>query len=600
MLLGATSSFAIVGCRHDPYDDAEKSDSIDAYQHALKAQPSDTRATHAHERLVELRFAEAREAHTALAYKRFLQDFPTSDQAVDAQKLLEALRFDSAEQEHTPQGYAEFLRDHPDGAHAAQARAQLDSLRFAEAKQSHSAATMRAFVDHFPESPRHAEAERLADDWAFEAAQKEGAVGLSRYLQQAPEGGHREAARVGLLFQEIEARAATGDLAGALELAKRVPGPEAQALAIRLEQDELEQVGAQLDPDALKTFLVKHPDGEAGAEARSLAAELQKKAKLVKALRTSAEKLDPNSFGRPPDELIAALSATDPRDRWQAAEELGSLGAQQALDPLLETAASSRFSEVRTRAFASLQQLFARMGPGAAEVQSRQRQESLRKTAQGPLLFLKLAMLEELSGAHSAAATDYQRSLRGDSQDFLALRRLTTLQQLDHMNFQSAISARRLAVELLQETRDRSTGEGAGDPPLLASRWYCGAVHDARAARDTLAAIPEASVKDFPEDLESFRQKADEAVRVAQAKLSDAESLARANQTDFQPCDVDDVAPRLADGVKSRLSAVEELARSKDPLAAWPLRLTARRDPSAEVREAAQKALSSVMAKPAG
>jgi hypothetical protein len=346
----------------------------------------------------------------------------------------------------------------------------------------------------------------------------------------------------------------------------------------------------------LKAFAEKHP-GAQGARALEIAAALGKSPKAA-ALREQVEQLDPLHWGRPVDELLSTLKAPDPRDRWLAARELGALGMRDAWDPLLEEATDSHFEEVRVRAATALGQLAAVLGPAGTEVEVRKRLESLRKMASGPQLFLKVALLEEVNGQKAEALADYRRSLRGDAFDFLPLRREMRLQAASGSAFAGALAARRLAVEAEELVRNRAQGDGAGDPPLLAARWYCGALHAITEASEALEQVPPAAAKQFPEDLGSFVKRASEAKRLAKARLADAEDLARADRAGFQPCEADDVVPRLAEAEQARLAAVAALLKSADPLAAWPLRRASRRDPSSAVRAAAAQALPQVPAAP--
>ncbi|MBS2027133.1 MAG: hypothetical protein JST54_04440 [Deltaproteobacteria bacterium] len=582
--LCAALCLVLAACVHDPYDDAREKDTPDAYQQFLRAHPAEHGSSEAHARLAQLRFAEARQAHTVLGYKRFLEDFPDSEEAPDALKLLESLRFAAAQSVGSAQAWRDFLRDHPDGAHATQARTALDDVSWKQAQASTTAAAMREYLAHFPESVHRAEAERVVDDRAYAESRAAGNKGLLDYLEHSPNGAHRDEARGQLSAQEAEALADGGDLAGAYALAERVHGPEAEPLMQRLAQRELAEVAAALDPTALRQLASRRP--QVATAANELAKKIEHDGK-TKALRAQLAHLDPLEFGRPPEELVRALDAPDPRDRWLAAEELGALGAQSAYEKLVDVAADARFEELRLRAFAALQQLVARTGKDAAAVDARSRLEKLRRMASSPRMYLKIAIVEELAGMRVEALADYQRCLRGDAADLLALRRLL---ELEPPGFERAVAARRLAVTVIDEITAHTSAEG--DPPLLASRWLCGVAHDADAAQTALAKLPETVAKDAPEDMSAFRARAREAQAQAHARLSDAEDAARAEQRTHVACEADDVLPRIQDGVKARLAAVAALAAAKSELAQYPLRQVARRDPSAEVRQAALQALA--------
>jgi hypothetical protein len=583
LLAGLTLAFS--SCAHDDLHDALKTDSAESYQQFLKAHPDAHGTEVAQARLAQLRFAEARKAHTALAYKRFLEDFPASEEAPDAAKLLEGLRYAAAEQRGTPEAFDDFLREHPEGAHATQAREVREKLAWIEATKGTGPEPLRRFLSRFPQSSHRTEAEQLMDDRGFAAAREQGNTALGAYLEHAPEGTHREEARALMQGQEAEALAQGGDLAAAYQVAQRVQGKPGEALQQRLAERELAEIAAALEPASLRSLATRKP--RVADQALALVHELERDPRATKVLRAQVEKLDPLYFGRPIDELVRALDAPDPRDRWLAAEELGGLGAIQTMDRLLDLAADARFEEVRLRAFGALQQLAETLGPQAMEVEGRRRLEKLRKVASGPRLFLKVAMIEELAGLTLEAAADAQRTLRGDVEDLLPLVRLMVI---DPSGFGRAVSARRLAVTLEEQARLHGSGDD-GDPPLLAARWFCGALHEAQLAEATLLHLPPDVARDAPEDLATFTQRAQQTRALVQARLADHEDAARAENPRFVGCSVDDVAPRLEDGVHARLAAVEALAAAKSTLARYPLERTAHHDPSRVVRAAAQAAL---------
>jgi len=583
LLLAAALACTLAACASDPFDAARKKDTAEAYQQFLREHPNEPGDEAARERLAQLRFKEARQAHTALAYKRFLEDFPASEHADDAEKLLEGLRFGAAEQANTISAYEEFLREQPDGAHATQARTALEALCWTAAQKAPDAASMKAFLARFPGSSHKAEATRVFDDRAFAEAKTEGNAGVLGYLDHASDGAHREEARALLYGQQAEAVAAGGDLAEAYQLAARVHGPARAALLDRLAHQELIEVAANLDPTSLAALAQRQP--QVAAQALALAREMKRDPKLP-TLRAQLPHLDPAAFGRPADELVHALEAPDPRDRWEAAEELGELGAMAAYDKLLDVAADSAFEEVRVRAFLALQKLAARTGQQAMAVHARERLEKLRKMASGPRMFLKIALVEELAGMKNPARADYRKCLRGDGEDQLALRRLL---ELEPPGFERAVFARRLATTLEQLSKDHA--RDGGDPPLLAARWYCGALHDATAAQGALDALPPQVVANAPEDIPSFRERARTVLAEIKARFDDAEDSARVEKPGFTGCEQDGVRARMQEGVSARLVAVSAIAAAGSKLSRYPLQRAALRDPSPEVRAAAAKAL---------
>jgi hypothetical protein len=589
-LLAIAALVLFFACAGSGYETARRQDTKASYRRFLRERPEDPAAESARERLAELEFLEARRQNSPLGYKRFLEEFPQSPRRGDAQILLENLRFEVARGAGTSLAWNEFLRDHPSGAHADAARAALDAVDFEDAKKAGTAVALQDYLARHPETANRTEAERLVDDRLFIEAREKGPRALVGYLDASGAGVHRDEARAALLVREALARAQVGDFGPARRKAELVVDlSERRKLSAALDEQELEWVAASLEPARLETFATRRPDGT-GERARALARALRRDPKELQELRALAARLDPARYARPAPELLQVLSAGDPRERWLAAEELGRMGARQAIDPLLDAAAGSRFARVRSRALAALQSLFALLPIDALEVEVRARAEALRKLAQGPALQVRLSILEDLMGDEKAALEDYARALRGDAADLLVLRRIASLRARRGEAFSAAVAARDLATRVLQAVERREGEEGAS--PALLARTLCGARDDAQDALALLQAMPAAAAAEFPEDLGLFRRRAEEATRLASARLSDAEARARAEEKAFRGCDDDGgLATRLADGESDRRAAVTQAAQRKDSRLQPALARVARFDPSADVRAAARDAL---------
>lgn len=569
------------------YDTARREDSAEAYRRYLRERPDEPAARQARERLAELEFVAARRQNSRMAYKRFLEEFPDSERKRDAQILLENLRFEAAKAEGSSLAWSEFLRDHPAGAHLAEARSALDAADFSDAKRDGSAKVMREYLARHPESPNRLEAERLLDDRLFAEAKAVGARALVDYLEASAAGVHRDEARAALAEREARARALLGDFDGARRRALGIAEAAARAqLEASLDEIEVEWAGAALDLKALEAVARRRPSAAPRARARE--AELRRDPAL-KDLQRLGVRLDPGRFARPADELVRVLSSGDPRERWLAAEELGRMGAWQAIDPLLDAAADARFARVRVRAFSALRALFAMLPPDALDIEWRGRAEALRKMAQSAALQGKLAILEDLLRDPRALA-DYSKALRGDAADLLVLRRIATLRAERGEAFAAAAAARDWATRVMQAVDQRSGGDGSG--ALLLSRALCGLRDDAQAALAVLKGIPAAQAATFSDDLQLFIQRAEDAQRLASARLSDAEAAARAQDLGFKPCaDDGGLGARMGDGEAERKAAVEELGRRVDGRTRPALERAARLDPSPDVRGAARSRL---------
>ncbi len=578
---------ALCACATSSFDKVRQADSVEAYRDYLRQHSAEPAAVQARARLAELEFQAARRQNTILAYKRFLDSFGESPRASDAQVLLEGLRFEAARGADSSAAWNEFLRDHPAGAHAAQARSALCEADFRAAKEAGTSKAMLEFLALHPDSPRRPEAEKAADDLMYAEAQKGGTRALLSYLEKSSVGRYRDQARSQLTVREALVLAELGEFQRARERAELIGDQKDRQEALaRIDRSQLQWAAASLSAKELESF-AKSRTGPLAEEARASAKALPSDGKLL----AVAVRLDPTRYARPVDEMLRVLDAADPRDRWLAAEELGRVGALSAIDALLEASAVSRFARVRARAFEALRRTFDLLPEDAKELEVRTRLESLRKLAQGPVLQLKVSMLEELLGELRAAADDYAKAQRGDSSDLFTLARLAQIRARRGEGFSTAVAARDLASRVEQLVEQRSSEESLS--PLLLARTLCGAKDVARLSVELISAIPAQAASDFPEDLAAFELKAEQAERLASARLADAEAAARAGDRSFKGCDDDgDLAARLAEGRADRLKAVAELAARKDPRVRPALEIRSRRDPDEQVRAAAVAALA--------
>lgn len=583
----ALALLAAASCAPSGYDKARREDTADAYARFLREQPKDPAAPEAKRRLAELEFQEARRQNTVLAYKRFQERFPESERKKDAVVMLENLRYEAAAKADTSTAWMDFLRDHPAGAHGADARSKLDECDWRDASKAGTAKSLEDYLARHPETKHRAEADKAIDDRRFAEAQVAGPRGLLGYLDKNPTGEHREKARGLLAHREALARAWLGEFGAAREALELMAdaGERAKLLA-QVDLAEADRISARLDPKPLEAFAAARP-GPAAEQAKARAKALAK----AGALKDLARRLDPSHYARPADELARVLAAPDPRDRWLAAEELGRMGARHAADALLEAATASRFTRVRQRAFEALQALFAPLPAEVREMDGRRRLEALRKLAQSPALLVRVAVLEEVLGEQVSAMANYQRVVSADPADLFAQRRLASLRLARGEAFGAAVSARELAVQVRMLVEQRSQQEGLS--PLLLARTLCGARDDARAALEALQALKPKLGRDFPEDLESFTRKADDAQRLAAARLADVELEARAADKGFKGCDDDGgLRERLDAGEADRLRLLSELAARPEEAARFALSYAAANDPAPKIREAAAAALA--------
>lgn len=535
----------LTACREGAFSSANKSNTIPAWRAFIDKNPNDDNRESALESLAVLEFEQAQKIHTVVAYKRFLDEFPDSSKAGAARALLEGLRFNTAQTKGTAQALRQFLRDHPDGAHAADADALLHKAELKELTGLEDADSLRAIAAAHPDDARGSQAGAQLDEKAFAAART--VADWFAYLRDYPAGAHRDEVRVKLLDAQLQGLLISGLLAEAKALVAKAP------LASKLPNLKERMTRATL----LETT------GSAKDEAvqRSL----------------------PGFYLRSFDDVVKSLGAPDPLERWQAAEELGEHVTIRALDPLLETFRTARNPLVRQRAFESLGKLLKSFPRQVAEYEVETRVEAARANASDAQLFLTIGVLLDLSGRLDKAASEYQRAFDPAAPDPVVLRRWAQIRRERRQPYSAAVTARQLSVWAQNVATVQTVVEGGG--ALTIARQLCAAVELGRYAREVIAEVA-AQKTEFPDDVVEFQRRADDAIKIAEARLRDAELKLLETDGRAKRCGDDSVRERLRAGEAQRLSSLKELPVKASKVASLVKELALQREPSVEIRDA--------------
>jgi hypothetical protein len=538
------------------YQRARDADTLEAYRAFLRAYPAGDEAEAVEVRIAELEFEEASKLHSVLAYKRFLEANPEAPQARAARALLEGLRFNAAKETGTAAALRQFLRDHPDGAQREEAQRLLKEAGLKELSTTTDTRQLREYLREAPDDPRRLEVESRLDDESFARAETAGAGQLFAYLRDFPAGRYREQAKVRLLELEVEGLLVSGLLE---EAEARVAGHPLGA--------KLKDFPARLARARAERVVLGSPE------------PLARSAQVGHYLRSI-------------EDLRRALVAPDPMDRWQAAEELGQHVSVRALEPLLEAFRSGRNPLVRQRALEGLQTVLRALPKPVADYEVAVRLESLREKAGSPELYLAMAALLDLSGRLGEASTEYQRAFVPEEPDPVVLRRWVQLREERRQSFSAAVAARQLALWALRVAREESISP-EGSVPLAAARQLCAAVWNARIASETIARARKTNTE-FPEDLDGFAVTAADALKLAEARLADAELLLRERSPGARTCGDDAVRERLESAVSERREALRAVGTKLPKLAPLLLEVARERDPSLEIRAEAAARLTAL------
>lgn len=539
---------SLPACREGAFNAASKANTIPAWRDFLQKHPGDDNAESAKESLAALELEEARRIHTVVAYKRFLEEFPDSSKANAARALLEGLRFNTATSKGTAQVLRQFLRDHPDGAHAAQAEELLRAAELKELSNLQDPESLKAIAQAHPDDARGAQAGAQLDDQAFTAARGPG--DWFAYLRDYPAGTHRDEVRVKLLDAQLQGLLVSGLLPEAKALVGKAPlAPKIPNLAERMTRASLLETAAGAKDEAVQRAL-------------------------------------PGFYLRSFDDVVKSLGAPDPLERWQAAEELGEYVTIRALDPLLETFRTARNPLIRQKAFESLGKVLKALPRQVAEYEVEVRVDTARGNASDAQLFLTIGVLLDLSGRLDKAASEYQRAFDVAAPDPIVLRRWAQIRRERKQPYAAAVTARQLSLWAQQTAQVQQVVEGGG--ALTIARQMCAAVELGRYARDVIQEVA-GQATEFPDDVAEFQRRADDAVKLAEARLRDAELKLLEADGRAKKCGDDSVRERLKAGEAQRLSSIRELPVKAAKVAALVKELALLREPSSELRDALRK-----------
>jgi hypothetical protein len=532
----------LTACRDQVYSAALKSNSIPAWRTFLKENPDDDNRESAMESLAALEFSQAQQVHTVVAYKRFIDEFPDSSKAGAAAALLEGLRFNAAQSKGTAQALRQFLRDHPDGAHHPQAEELLRAAELKDLTALEDPQSLKAIASSHPDDAQGAQAGQRLDDQAFAAATT--AADWYAYLSDHPAGAHRDEVRVKLLDAQLQGLLVSGMVAEAKSLAAKAPlAPKVPRLAERLlRATALETAGASKD-EAVQRAL-------------------------------------PGFYLRSLEDGVRSLTAPDPLERWQAAEELGEHVTIRAIDPLIEAFRTARNPLVRQRAFESLGKVLKALPRPVAEYEVATRVENSRASASDTQLYLTIGVLLDLSGRLDKAATEYQRAFDPAAPDPIVLRRWAQIRRERRQPYSAAVTARQLALWAEQAARVQTVQEGGG--ALTIARQLCASVEMARFAREVIVEVA-GQPTEFPDDVVEFQRRAEDALKLSEARLRDAELKLLESDGRAKRCGDDSVRERIRAGEAQRISAIKALPSK---VASTVKELALQREPSPVVRTA--------------
>jgi hypothetical protein len=494
---------SVMACRGQAFDAALKKDSAQSWREFIRDHPDDMQIEEAKERLAEVSFAEAKLAHNVVAYRRFLESYPDSSDAAQARLLLEGLRFNTASDKNTTDAYRQFLIDHPDGRHVDEIKARLAVLERAALEMSDDVRNLASMAQS--SGPNSAAAQERLDEMAFEKAVS--AQRLFLYLKQFPAGKHRDQVRDRLDQMAFEAEIALLKLDAAgqrLTTAERTQRFKRATQGLALEKSKEPRIAALLAPYNLTSL----------------------------------------------DDVLQNLASSDALERWRAAEELGYFVREVAFERLRLAVREARNFRVRREAFLSLQRWVAALPAPVAEFEIERRRQALSQAVDTPL-FLELAVLDDLQQLDAVLA--YRKGFESAVPDPFVLWRVMELRLARQQWYSAGLAANQLsgwAKERLSLTE--------GLEPLQAARELCAQKEALELSNKTLE-IVRLQKTEFPEDVEHFWAENSEVLKLALARLRDAEVLLAKNPRPVALCGDNTLSLRLKNVAEERIARIVAL-----------------------------------------
>jgi len=519
-----------------------KADLIETYPEYLQSNSEEELTLLEQEGLAEIEFKQAKELHSILGYKRFLEKFPKAPEARTAAILLENLRFENAMTEGSSQALRRFLREYPDGPHHAEVVEHLAKIEQVELEHSDDLTRLGGAAQFYADKPLGAIASDRLDEVYFQNAKT--ASDYFNYLRQFPAGKHRDDARVALLSLELDSLVAFAKWEEAERLAKQPLADRIPEIETRLKQlRQLKTLLESKSPEFLQTQMV-FP-------------------------------------WHSPEELEAALKASDILLRAETVQTLGFRMDASVVDGLLDILGTSRNALVRQRAFESLQRFFQALPSSLVnyQVAKREQQQTVKELEGNDAL--KWAILYDLSGQPSKAAVLYSKAYLPELPDPILLRRWVALRKEQKQYYSAAVAARQLAWWVERAVED--VGPIHEAEVFFAARELCAATNMGEFAMASLEALSKEATE-FPEDLLVFLKKAQNSLRLAQARLQDAELALFEQMPLAKRCKENGLPWSIKTKVQERKMAFEKLAKQKPEAAKLLIQRVMSVDPLIELR----------------
>lgn len=134
------------------FDEAQKMDTIDAYEQFLKKYPQSSLAAQASDRISALIFEDVKRINSAQVYIDYIRRNPSSTYLQEAKERAEVLVFQDVVISGQSNKFMEYLEIYPDGRFARAARKAVEVLKYDAIKQSSNISDIETYLHEYPQS----------------------------------------------------------------------------------------------------------------------------------------------------------------------------------------------------------------------------------------------------------------------------------------------------------------------------------------------------------------------------------------------------------------------------------------------------------------
>jgi outer membrane protein assembly factor BamD (BamD/ComL family) len=199
LILSVIIALGVTSCDTNKreWEQAQKANTIEAYEHFLSRHPHDQNVPNALARLEQLHllklWEQTQQSNTIESYTNFLQKYAQSQYAYQAQEKIVELEYQEVAATNTLESYKGFLEKHPTGKYADRANTKLLDLSlpidYEKAKTANTIEAYKDFLERYPPSQYTDQAREKIVELEYQEATAENTLeSYKDFLEKLPQG----------------------------------------------------------------------------------------------------------------------------------------------------------------------------------------------------------------------------------------------------------------------------------------------------------------------------------------------------------------------------------------------------------------------------